>query len=173
VLLCLIGCGRPTAIDHGFSISEVNVLAAYQALNVDVRQAMELSAHARDALEHGVTLTINLEFELRSDDNLIVMQRDVRRYRLRYLPLNERYQLTDEDSGSMRVFSRLRHLYAAFADINVRLETGPLPSGGYELRTRLRLDRGSLPAPMRLPTWFSAQWQHDSEWSTWPFEISA
>jgi hypothetical protein len=29
------------------------------------------------------------------------------------------------------------------------------------------------PAFSRLPTWFSAQWQHDSEWSTWPFEISA
>ena len=42
-----------------------------------------------------------------------------------------------------------------------------------KLRTRLRLDESRLPAPMRLPTWFSAQWQHDSEWSTWPFEISA
>jgi hypothetical protein len=173
MLLCLAGCDRPAGADYGFSINDVRVLTAYQSLNVNVRQALELSEQAREALEHGVMLSINLEFELRSDTNLIVAQQDTRRYQLRYLPLNERYQLTDENTGELRLFSRLRHLYAALGDLDVRLATGPLPSGGYELRTRLRLDESRLPAPMRLPTWFSAQWQHDSEWSTWPFKISA
>jgi hypothetical protein len=173
MLLCLAGCDRQAAADYGFSIDDVRVRAAFQSLQVNVRQALELSEQAREALEHGVTLSVNLELELRSDANLIVAQRDTLRYQLRYLPLNQRYQLTDERSGELRIFSRLRHLSAALGDLDVRLDTGPLPSGGYELRTRLRLDESRLPAPMRLPTWFSAQWQHDSEWSTWPFEISA
>jgi hypothetical protein len=171
--LCLAGCGRQAEADYGFSIDSVRVLAAYQSLDVHVRQALELSAQAREALEHGVTLTISLELELRSDDNLIAVQQDTRRYQLHYLPLNERYQVTEEGTGDLRVFSRLRHLYATLGDLDLRLATGPLPPGGYELRTRVRLDESRLPAPMRLPTSFSAQWQHDSEWSTWPFEISA
>jgi hypothetical protein len=173
MLLCLAGCDRPVAADYGFSINDVTVRAAYQSVNVNMQQSLELSEQAREALEHGVTLTINLELELRNNANLIVAQQDTRRYQLRYLPLNQRYQLTDDNTGELRVFSRLRHLYAALGDLDVRLDTGPLPSGGYELRTRLRLDESRLPAPMRLPTWFSAQWQHDSEWSTWSFEISA
>jgi hypothetical protein len=173
MLLCLAGCDRPATAAYGFSINDVRVLAAYQSLNVNVRQALELSEQAREALEHGVMLSISLELELRNNANLIVAQQTIRRYQLRYLPLNERYQLTDEHAGELRLFSRLRHLYAALGDLDIRLVTGPLPSGGYELRTRVRLDESRLPAPMRLPTWFSAQWQHDSEWSTWPFRISA
>ena len=26
---------------------------------------------------------------------------------------------------------------------------------------------------MRLPAWLSAAWRHDSEWTTWPFDVSA
>jgi hypothetical protein len=64
-------------------------------------------------------------------------------------------------------------LLAVIDELNVQLSTGPLPMGSYELRTRIRLDESRLPTPMQLPAWFSRQWQHDSEWSVWPFEISA
>jgi len=172
IILGLAGCDRGESLDYGFVISDVTVNSVYQALDVRVQQGLGLSEQAREALEHGITLTINLEMELRNDDNMIVEQRDVRRFQLRYLPLNESYQLLDEDRGQQQTFSRLRHLFAEMATLNVRLATGPLPPGGYELRTRVHLDESRLPAPMRLPTWYSAQWQHDSEWSVWPFEIS-
>ena len=172
IMLGLAGCDRGESLDYGFVISDVTVNSVYQALDVRVQQGLGLSEQAREALEHGITLTINLEMELRNDNNMIVEQRDVRRFQLRYLPLNESYQLLDEDRGQQQTFSRLRHLFAEMATLNVRLATGPLPPGGYELRTRVHLDESRLPAPMRLPTWYSAQWQHDSEWSVWPFEIS-
>jgi hypothetical protein len=172
-LLGLAGCGATDTPDYGFTITDVSIRSAYQSLQVHLRQALTLSEHAREALEHGITLTISLEMELRNDSNMIVAQRDTRLFQLRYLPLNESYQLLDDESGEQQTFARLRHLFAALAELDVRLSTGPLPSGGYELRTRIRLDESRLPAPMRLPTWYSAQWQHDSEWSVWPFEISA
>jgi hypothetical protein len=173
MLLGLAGCDEAAGPDYSFTINDVSVKSAYQSLDVHLRQGLELSEQAREALEHGITLTISLEMELRSDNNMIVVQRDTRLYRLRYLPLNESYQLLDDGVGEQQTFSRLRHLLAALAELNVRVPTGPLPPGGYELRTRVRLDESRLPAPMRLPTWYSAQWQHDSEWSVWPFEISA
>lgn len=171
-VLFLAGCGQREALDYEFSIKNVSVRPAYQSLDVRLQQQLELSSQARDALEHGVTLTIRLELELRSDNNMIVMHRDARRFQLRYLPLIQRYQLAEDLSGESETFSRLRHLLAAMDDFNVRLSTGPLPSGSYELRTRISLDESRLPTPMQLPVRFSSQWRHDSEWSVWPFKVS-
>lgn len=171
--LGLAACGGQETPAYSFTINDVSVRSAYQSLNVHLQQGLELSEQAREALEHGITLTLSLEMELRNDNNMIVVRRDTRRYQLRYLPLNESYQLLDDHSGEQQTFSRLRHLFAALGSLDLSVPTGPLPPGGYELRTRIHLDENRLPAPMRLPSWYSAQWQHDSEWSVWPFEISA
>jgi len=171
-MFVLAGCGQQEAPDYAFAIRNVVVRPAYQSLDIRLQQELELSTQAREALEHGVTLTIRLEMELRSDNNMIVARRDARRYQLRYLPLSERYQLSEEESGELKAFSRLRHMLADMADLNIRLSTGPLPSGSYELRTRISIDESRLPTPMQLPVRFSSQWRHDSEWSVWPFKVS-
>jgi hypothetical protein len=172
-VLFLSGCGEQSNVDYGFTINKVSVNRTYQALSVNLQQNLVLSQQAREALEHGVTLTIMLEMELRNDNNMIVMRRDARRFKLSYLPLSERYQLSEEETDELQSFSRLRHMLAEIDELNVQLATGPLPPGSYELRTRIRLDESLLPAPMQLPAWFSSQWQHDSEWSVWPFKVSA
>jgi hypothetical protein len=172
-MLILAGCGQREALDYAFVIQKVTVTPAYQSLNIHLQQNLELSSQAREALEHGVTLTIRLELELRNDSDMIVARRDARRFQLRYLPLSERYQFSEEETGELKAFPRLRHMLAAMDDFDVRLSTGPLPSGGYELRTRISLDESRLPTPMQLPAWFSPQWQHDSEWSTWSFKVNA
>ncbi|MCH8228575.1 MAG: DUF4390 domain-containing protein, partial [Proteobacteria bacterium] len=46
--------------------------------------------------------------------------------------------------------------------------TGDLAEGSYELLARTHLDHKKMPPPMRLPMLFSAQWQHDSDWTVWP-----
>ena len=171
-VLFLAACGQEPAVSYGFTINKVSVNRGYQALNVNLQQDLVLSQQAREAMEHGVTLTVMLEMELRNDNNMIVMRRDARRFQLRYLPLSERYQLSDDQTDQMQSFSRLRHMLAKIDVLNLQLETGPLPPGSYELRTRIRLDETLLPAPMQLPAWFSPEWRHDSEWSTWPFKIS-
>jgi len=167
----LAGCGQQDTVDYGFSINNVSVSRAYRSLDVHLQQNLQLSQQAREALDHGVTLTISLEMELRNDNNMIVVRRDARHFQLSYLPLSERYQLL-KNPGELQTFLRLRHLLATIDNFNVQLSTGPLPPGNYELRTRIRLDESRLPAPMQLPAWFSSQWQHDSEWSVWPFKIS-
>jgi hypothetical protein len=160
-MFCLAGCGQDDAVDYGFAINDVSVSTAYQSLNVHLQQDIELSEQAREALEHGVTLILRLELELRNDDKMIVVQRSARHFQLRYLPLTERYQLSKDETGESRTFLRLRHLFASVDGLNIHLSTGPLPSGSYELRTPIRQDEIRFPAPKRLPAWFSAQWQHD------------
>ena len=168
----LAGCDQREEIDYAFTIKNVSVRTAYQSLDIRLQQQLELSSQARTALEHGVTLSINLEIELRNDNDMIVEHRNARSFLLRYLPLSERYQFTDEQTGELETYSRLRHLLAAMGDFNIHLPTGPLPSGSYELRTRISLDESRLPTPMQLPAWFSSQWRHDSEWSVWPFKVN-
>jgi len=172
IAVLLTGCGQEDAVDYGFTIQNVSVSHSHHTLNVRLQQELDLSQQAREALEHGVTLTIKLETELRNDNKLIVAQRDARRFQLRYLPLSERYQLSQEDTGELQTFSRLRHLLAAFNHLSIQIPSGPLPTGDYELRTRIHLDERRLPAPMQLPAWLSSQWQHDSEWSVWPFTVN-
>jgi hypothetical protein len=171
--LCFItGCDRKDALDYGFFITNVSVSRVYQALNVRLQQDLQLSQQAREALEHGVTLSIKLELELHNENNMVVVPRDARYFQIRFLPLSERYQLTEEKTGDSQAFSRLRHLLAEIDQLDVRLRTGPLPPGNYEMRVRISLDESRLPTPMQLPVRFSSRWQHDSEWSQWPFEIN-
>ena len=168
----LAGCSEKSTVGYGFTIKEVSVNQAYQSLDVRLQQNLVLSQQAREALEHGVTLTVRLELELRNDEHLIVTQRDARQFQFRYLPLSERYQLSEDGTEELQTFSRLRHLLAEVDNLNVHISTGPLPSGNYELRTRIRMDESHLPTPMQLPALFSSQWQHDSEWSVWPFKVN-
>jgi len=171
-LFLLVACEQQV-LNYGFSISDVSVQRAYQSLQIHLQQKLVLSQQAREALEHGVTLTIALQLELRNDDHMIVAKRDTRQFVIRYLPLSERYQLEVKGSSQLQTFPRLRHLLARLDQLNLVMPTGPLPEGGYQLRTRVSLDESLLPAPMQLPAWFSSQWQHDSEWSVWPFNVSA
>ena len=172
IALCFAaGCSRNDAVDYGFVIHKVSVSRVYQALDVYLQQDLQLSQHAREALEHGVILYIKLEMELHNDNSMVVIPRDARYFQMRFLPLSERYQLTDEKTGEFEVFSRLRHLLAAIDRLDIRLRTGPLPPGDYKMRVRISLDKSRLPTPMQLPARFSSGWRHDSEWSEWPFEI--
>ena len=59
------------------------------------------------------------------------------------------------------------------SELSQAIDEPALGPGEYELRTRMRLDRASLPAPVQLPSLVSRAWRHDSEWSRWPFTISA
>lgn len=171
VTILLAGCEQQ-ALGYGFVIKDVSVSRGYQSLDIGLQQDLTLSQQAVDALHHGVTLTIKLELELRNDNNMIVVRRETKRFNILYRPLTERYQLTGGESEKTRSFTRLRHVLAVIDKLNVRLSTGPLPPGNYELRTRIRLDESLLPAPMQLPALFSSQWRHDSEWSVWPFKVS-
>ena len=170
-VMLLTGCEKQV-LDYGFVIKDVSVSRGYQSLSIGLQQDLALSEQAIEALHHGVTLTVRLELELRNDNNMIVVRRETKRFHIHYLPLSERYQLTEEGSDKLQAFSRLRHVLAAIDNLNVQLSTGPLPSGNYELRTRSSLDESLLPAPMQLPALFSSQWRHDSEWSVWPFKVS-
>ena len=170
--LLLAGCGD-SATAHGFSIRDAQLSVQRGRLDVRLSQDLVFSTEAIEALDHGVPLTVSVELELRNQDTLNLLANQRRSFEIRYLPLSQHYRLSAPEAGSARTFPRLRHAVNALANLDLELPTGPLTPGEYLLRCRVVLDQATLPGPMQLPAALSTAWRHESEWSQWPFRISA
>lgn len=155
-----------------FEIQNVELKWSNGRLNAELHQELEFSTEARDALQHGVPLNLLVELIVRNTADQIRAGESVNHYEIRYLPLSKRFQLTLPGGDEIRTFPRLRHLLAELADLSLVIRTGALPEGSYEVMTRISLDRRKMPISMRLPTMFDSEWKHDSNWSSWPLEIT-
>jgi hypothetical protein len=165
LMLALGGCAEPGKGGQ-FEISRLE--ARWQSGHVEVgcEQRLQVSAEAREALQHGVPLTIELEMILRAAGTQARVSGETRRYELRYLPLSEHYRVSGVGANDVATFPRLRHALAELSRLELRLDTGALPAGDYELLARSRLDHRHMPPPMRLPALFDPRWKHASEWTS-------
>jgi hypothetical protein len=175
-MLCLssaflmAGCDRST-VENYFDLQRVDARWSNGTLQVTVHQKLTLSTEARKALQHGVPLTVQMEMVIRNTSEQVRVKTHREYYEVRYLPLSKHYQLTLPGGDEIRTFPRLRHLLADMSTVRVSFQTGVLPTGDYELMTRTRMDKRSIPPSMRLPTLFSSEWRHDSEWFARPLEV--
>lgn len=167
VSLLLGGC-EPQAAGGHFEINAVEAHWANGRIRIRCEQALRLSEPARQALGHGVPLTIELELILRSATSQTRVAEELSGYEIRFLPMSEYYQVTRLADGQVRTYPRLRHALAGLGRLELDLDTGALPAGDYELLARTRLDRGRMPPPMQLPILFSSAWKHASTWTSWP-----
>ncbi|MGD2128495.1 MAG: DUF4390 domain-containing protein [Lysobacterales bacterium] len=170
VVLTASACTAP-AEETRFRIEGIDAQWSSGRLNVTCRQRLALSDEAREALVHGVPLTLDVEFILREAGTQSRVAKFNREYEIRYLPLSEHFQVTDIEGQGVRTYPRLRHALAWLSRLQLSFETGILPGGDYELLARSRLDMLQMPPPMRLPALLSSQWRHDSSWTAWPLEI--
>jgi hypothetical protein len=170
VALALTACSEPAA-DGRFELSRVEARWTNGWLNVTCEQHLSLSNEARNALIHGVPLTVQLELLLRNSGSQARVGNETYNYEIRYLPLSDHYQLSLSGTDTIKTFPRLRHVLAELSNLNVSFETGIIPAGDYELLARTQLDQQRMPPPMRLPVLLSSKWRHDSSWSSWPLEI--
>jgi hypothetical protein len=172
LLLGGAGC-EPEGPPYGFEMLSVRVEPRTNTVHAQTNGRMRLSGLAKQALENGIPLFIEVVTEVRDAGGGGVYAKHDLRQEIRYLPLSERYQIQTDDGRETRTYPRLRHVLAELSRVQVDLETGALAPGPYEFRVRVRLDRTSLPAPMQLPALLLGNWRHDTGWSAWPFEIRA
>lgn len=168
--LLLTACGDSSESGR-LELRDVEARWSNGRMEVRFEQDLQLSPEARNALVHGVPLTLGVELVLRDAKTQARVRRNKSFYEIRYLPLSEHYQLSGPGDENLRTFPRLRHALADLADLEVRFETGALPSGEYELLARCFLDKQKMPPPMRLPVMFSPRWKHESAWSSSQLEI--
>lgn len=167
VALLLTGCADHSG-EFGFELQGVQTRLTPQGLRVSLNQKVKLSPDAREALENGVPLYIEIQAELEGAGS---QSSSSQQFEVRYMPLSDHYQLNSDQPEYSRTFPRLRHALAELSEIELTLSLVDVPAGDYRLRARSRLEKQKLPAPMRLPAWFSPNWKHDSGWQSWPVTI--
>lgn len=168
--LLMVACGKPAETGH-FELKAIEASWSNGRMKVQFEQELRLSPEARNALVHGVPLTVGVDLVLRDARTQMRVKKNQSYYEIRYLPLSEHYQLSGPDGIDVRTFPRLRHALADLGSLEVRFETGALPRGEYELLARSFLDKQKMPPPMRLPVMFSPRWRHESAWSSSQLDI--
>jgi hypothetical protein len=168
--LVLVACGTATGTGQ-FEIHGVEAHWSNGRVRGSCELGLKFSPEAREALGHGVALTVELELILRSTADQTRVGNETLRYEIRYLPLSEHYQVTGLAAGHPATFRRLRHALAELSRLDFSIETGALPAGEYELLARSRLDHQRMPPPMRLPALFDPGWKHASGWSSWDLAV--
>ena len=143
---------------------------------LEARLQLILSDEALDALNSGVPLTIELDFEVirirgwwidSGEANLTFT------YELEYRPLSQRYIVRNLNSGDQDSFATL---YSALNNLG-RIQGLPVvddalldPNGRYRLRLRARLSTTQYPVALRLLFFWRSQWQLESDWYEWTLE---
>lgn len=167
-LVLLTACADRTG-EFGFELQNVRSRVSGQQLNIALLQKISLSPDARTALQNGVPLHIEVRAELDTAAGAISTSR---RFEIRYMPLSDHYQLSSDQPAFVRTYPRLRHALAELSEVELSLPLLEVPAGDYQLSTRSWLEKRKLPAPMRLPAWFSPNWQHDSGWQSRTVQIA-
>jgi len=159
-----------------FDIRSATTMMNNGVHELEARLQLILSDEALDALNSGVPLTIELDFEVirvrgwwidSSDANLTFT------YELEYRPLSQRYIVRNLNSGDQDSFATL---YSALNNLG-RIQGLPViddavldPQGGYRLRLRARLSTKQYPTALRLLFFWRSQWQLESDWYEWTLE---
>lgn len=135
-----------------------------------------LSGEAREALDAGIALTIDIEVEFLRVHRFWFdgTEAELRQtYELQYYALSERYLVRNRNTGEQTAFANL------FSALNFlgRVTRLPLidaallePDETYDIRIRTILSTENLPGPLRLLTFWRRDWSLRSEWYEWPLE---
>ena len=143
---------------------------------LDARLQLVLSAEALEALNSGVTLTIELNIEairmrrFLPDDNEATLSII---YELEYRPLSQRYIVSNRNSGNQDSFATL---YSALNALG-RIQELPIlddailnPDANYRMRLRALLSTREFSGPLRFVFFWRSEWDLKSEWYEWRLE---
>ena len=159
-----------------FDIRSATTMLNEGVYQLEARLQLILSDDALDALNAGVPLTVELDFEVIRVRGLWLDAVDAEltfQYELEYRPLSQRYLVRNLNSGDTDSFSTL---YSALNTLG-RIQELPVvddailnPDSRYRLRLRARLSTRQYPMALRLLFFWRSQWQLQSEWYEWMLE---
>lgn len=168
LLALLLGVARAD-----FVVRDVDAQLDDQGLRVSTRVELNLSEQAEMAIENGVPLVLQTEFELRRKG--VLWKRTVLESRvsqqLRYHSLADRYIVEDLGNGEIDLFESVNEALKSMGVL--RDQVFALPEDvkpnvqGYTLLVRSRLDINRLPAALRPLAFFSPSWRLSSDWTRW------
>lgn len=133
-----------------------------------------LSSGAREALESGVPLTIEIEVEFLRSRRFWLDAAEaslLQAYELQYHALSERYLVLNSNVGEQNSFANLFSALNFLGRVNALplIDEALLEAGeSYQIRLRTSLSTEDFPGPLRLLTFWRRDWSLRSEWYEWP-----
>ncbi len=159
VVCALSGCGLLIEQTPGYlAVRSARIMPAADGsvllLDLDCR----LSGPMRDALDHGIPITLRVQAEGRAPDST-AHARASQSIELRYFPLSRRYQLRQLDDRDVRTFTAPAAMIDALSGLRVSLpgNFAELPSGS-NFAVDVGIDRTALPGALRVPATLEPAW---------------
>lgn len=174
----LIAAALPVAapaqgVEGSFEVRNASSRLVDGVWYASARVEYRLSPQAIEALENGVPLTIEMQFEISKYRRLWLnasVATLIQSYQLSYQPLSQAWLVRNLNSGEQRSFSTL---FAALGDMG-RVSDLPLidaallePGEVHHGWLRVVLDQETLPGPLRLLAFWRDGLRLESEWYRW------
>ncbi len=177
LLLALVLGWSVQARAENIKITHISLEASDEGYALDADFEIELNERLEDAINKGVPLYFEVEFELTRKRWYWFDERPVSRQlmlRLSYHALTRQYRISrgalhqsvSSLSEALRVLSRVRSWQV--------LERAQVGAGtDYQAALRMRLDVTQLPKPFQVNALTSREWNLASEWQRWPLQVIA
>ena len=167
-------CGVALATTEGIYVKSAELARVGSEYHLEANFEVGLTATLEDALNKGLPLHFDVEFELIYPRwyTLYLWNKSVveleQHYRLSYNALTRQYRLRfgalhqnfDTLNDALALLGRLRPRFVVDADA---LDEGRV----YEAAIRMRLDVSQLPKPFQINALASRDWNLSSEWFRW------
>ena len=175
LLALALGWSAPARASN-IEISHISLEGNDEGYALDADFQIELNPRLEDAIDKGVPLYFEVEFELTRkrwywfDDST----RRQLMLRLSYHALTRQYRVSSGAlyqslstlTDALRVLSRVRSWQV--------LDSGQVSAGtDYQAALRMRLDVNQLPKPFQVNALTSREWNLASDWRRWLFKVRA
>jgi hypothetical protein len=176
LLALTLGWHAPARADN-IEITRISLEGNDEGYTLDADFKIDLNPRLEDAINKGVALYFEVEFELTRKRWYWIDEREVSRQlmlRLSYHALTRQYRISSGPlyqsfstlDDALRVLSRVRNWQV--------LERKDLDAGtDYDAALRMRLDVTQLPKPFQVNALTSRDWNLASDWRRWPFRVKA
>ncbi|MBF8268355.1 MAG: hypothetical protein HW386_64 [Gammaproteobacteria bacterium] len=171
LLACLLASHNAPA--DGIEISSATSELAGEAYQLDASIKFNFDSEVRDALEHGVSINIDVIIRIKRERNWLwdpKVKEEVLNFKLEQHPLSNRYLVTELGSDSRKQFSTLEEALNYLGTIDDRLlisKTALAEDENYIGMIKAKVNTETLPAVIRPVASASKKWQLDSPWFKW------
>jgi Domain of unknown function (DUF4390) len=176
LLLMVLGVFSTTVSAEGIKIKSFELERADNDWLLNATFQIELSPGLEDAVQKGVVLYFQTEFDLiRSrwywfDEKSVLVQRQAR---LSYQPLTQQYRIASEGfTFSARTMSEALQAVGSIGGWRVIDGSQLDPNKSYTASMRMNLDLSKLPKPFQVNALNNRDWNVSSDWYRFPFSPS-
>ena len=176
-LLLLITVGLPVWADDGlFEVTRGSLRVDDTQYLLDGQVDLHLNSEAAEALESGLMLSIQMQFEITrprrfwTDIQVVSTSRD---FELRFKALSQRYLVTDNLTGEQQNYATLP---SALRNLG-RIRGWPVAAvnvinddANNECALRAVINQDRLPGPLQILTFWRGDFSLDSDWYRWTLE---